>query len=134
MADSWQAAKPHKETTVRIATLDKLLEERELRAPIIIKIDVEDNEAAVLRGARGMIGRYRPAIVCEILPRAHNNKATVEALADLNYSAFAITVDGCFRFGADDFRLPRQFTDFLLLPSETLDPSVMFIPARSEQA
>ena len=50
-------------------TVDTFLAERELKMPLVIKIDVEDHEAAVLRGAAKTITCYQPMIVCEILPR-----------------------------------------------------------------
>lgn len=135
---SWQARKPHEEFTVRIAKLDSYLSGRRLREPVTIKIDVEDHEAAVLRGAVETIRQYRPAIVCEILPRPvtgdnrpgretarpgeqHENAATLQALAAMGYTAFAITAEGYFRMPAADFKADRPFSDFLLLPDEDID-------------
>jgi len=49
-------------------------DEYEARHPMhvdVVKIDVEDFEADVLKGMRGIICRDRPFIVCEILPRLH---------------------------------------------------------------
>lgn len=135
---SWQARNPHEEFTVRTAKLDSYLSGRRLREPVTIKIDVEDHEAAVLRGATETIRHYRPAIVCEILPRAitrdnqpggeparpgeqHENAATLQVLADIGYTAFAITADGYFRMTAADFKGDRSFRDCLLLPDEDID-------------
>ena len=50
-AESWQARKKHKEIVVETAKLDTLLSKMALHSPVTIKIDVEDHEAAVLRGA-----------------------------------------------------------------------------------
>lgn len=133
-AESWQARKSHTALQVRTVTLDSFLSERPIRGPVTIKIDVEDHEAAVLRGAANTIRRYKPAIVCEILPRPkrkddrvgneilsrgeqHENAETLAILAELDYSAFAITADGYFRVGARDFREQRPFLNFLLLPT-----------------
>lgn len=98
---------------------------------VTIKIDVEDHEAAVLRGAATTIRKFKPLIVCEILPRPvragiphseqHGNAETVAVLGAMNYAAFAITPFGYFRFMPDDFVTARRFTDFLLLPSEYVD-------------
>jgi len=133
---SWQARKPHDEITVRTMKLDTFLACRPLQMPVVIKIDVEDHDAAVLRGAAETIARYRPMIVCEILPRSvrdpsnindnraideqHGNRATVAALDMLNYAAFAIKPNNYFRFAGDDFARPRSFTDFLLIPRERI--------------
>ncbi|HVZ53087.1 MAG TPA: FkbM family methyltransferase [Pseudolabrys sp.] len=138
--ESWQARKPHTALSVRTVTLDSFLSGRPLRGPVTIKIDVEDHEAAVLRGGADVIRKYKPAIVCEILPRPrrkndrvgneiisrgeqHENAETLAILAELNYSAFAITADGYFRVGARDFREDRPFLNFLLLPTDEIDAS-----------
>ena len=73
--DSWQARYPHTlETPVKVTTLDSFLGQREVRTPLVFKIDVEDFEASVLSGARETAARWRPRIICEILPRPHGNK------------------------------------------------------------
>ena len=131
---SWQARKEHDEISVPAMTLDTFLAERELKMPLVIKIDAEDHEAAVLRGAAKTITCYQPMIVCEILPRPlrdpnnlsddrpiaeqHENRATVAVVGALGYVAFAIKPNGYFRFFAEDFARARTFTDFLLIPSE----------------
>lgn len=38
--------------------------------PVLMKIDVESLEPAVLNGAAGLLQRSRPAVICEILPDA----------------------------------------------------------------
>ena len=128
VSDSWQAHQKHNEIQVEVARLDSFLGDRALTRPVIVKIDVEDHEAAVLRGASNVIGAYRPIIVCEILPRTHGNRTTVDVLDSLGYLSYAIVSDGCFRFARDDFSRERFFTDFLLLPKEKIDPSICFIP------
>jgi len=116
--DSWQARKGHISHRVPVARLDTLMADRALSAPVLMKIDVEDNEAAVISGARETIRKYRPTIVCEILPREHHNAATLDLLSELGYVAYAILAEGCFRVDAADFTRPRAFVDFLLVPKE----------------
>jgi FkbM family methyltransferase len=122
---SWQARKPHDEISIRTMSLDAFLAGRPLRTPVVIKIDVEDHEAAVLRGAAETIARYRPAIICEIWPNQHrdpnNPNDTIAVIEDLGYVAFAIKSNGYFRFSAEDFARPRAFYDFLLIPRERAD-------------
>ncbi len=142
-AESWQARKTHREVVVETAKLDTLLLNRTLRDPLTIKIDVEDHEANVLRGAAEAVRKHRPFIVCEILPRPirsggrigsevipdseqHGNAETVTVLGAMDYAAFAITPVGYFRFLPDDFASDRRFTDFLLLPAEWVGNARVF--------
>ena len=140
---SWQARKAHRELTVETAKLDTLLSNRSMHGPVTLKIDVEDHEAAVFRGAVETIRKFRPFIVCEILPRPvrpggrvgievipdseqHGNAETARLIAEMNYVALAITPVGYFRFSAGDFKTDRTFTDFLLLPNECLEDRRMY--------
>jgi FkbM family methyltransferase len=75
--NSWQARQEHSEILVEVTRLDSFLGGRVLKRPVVAKIDVEDHEAAVLRGAVNMIGTCKPIIVCEILPRPHANRETI---------------------------------------------------------
>lgn len=52
--------------TIPITTLDKDVEENQLPAPDLIKIDIEGWELQALRGARGLIDRYKPALYLEM--------------------------------------------------------------------
>jgi FkbM family methyltransferase len=135
---SWQARQAHRELDVETARLDTLLSGEVLRIPVTLKIDVEDHEAAVLRGAAETIRKFRPFIVCEILPRPfrtgslagaevvpwseqHGNAETARLIAEMNYGALAITAVGYFRFSQPDFPVDRPFTEFLLVPMEYFD-------------
>ena len=61
---------------VQVRRLDEVLSPTRLRAhaapdaPVLVKIDVESHEPAVLQGASRWWDRVRPALVCEILPGA----------------------------------------------------------------
>jgi FkbM family methyltransferase len=62
------------------------------RAPVFVKIDVEGHEAAVLRGARGLICRARPALFVEVIgdlddPRSES-RAMATCLAAEGYRAY----------------------------------------------
>ena len=137
-ATSWQARKRHRQLTVPIMTLDRLLHGRTLREPLLIKIDVEDHEAAVLRGAVATIGRYRPHILCEILPRPkgdlsapddrpgcerHENRETSAVLAELRYCAIDVKTQSTI----DDLAAQRTSTDFLLVPREHVSTAIKVV-------
>ena len=104
----------------------------------LIKIDVEDFEADVLRGMVGIVRRDQPFIVCEILPRnrEHKNERTLRALESLDYTAYWMTPSGYIRVSRFDFE--RDSTNFLLspvsVPAEVLsDPNPLW-EARQRQA
>jgi FkbM family methyltransferase len=116
-----------REIPVMVKRLDSFLE-MPLPAPVTIKLDVEDFEYAVLKGAKQTIAKYRPYIVCELLPREHHNAVTINIIFELDYAPFAITRDGCFRMSREDFTRERPFRDFVLIPSERVAPNQMFVP------
>jgi hypothetical protein len=80
----------------------------------VLKIDVEDFEAAVLRGMSETILGGRPFIICEILPRQHKNAETRDILESLGYASYWITPSGFNRVSS--FGFERQLCDFLLSP------------------
>lgn len=125
--DSWQARGKSSVFTVPVTTMDLALAGLESGERVLIKIDVEDFEAAVLAGGKAAIARLRPWLICEILPRQHGNRKTLYLLQALDYATFAIARDGLFRFSPDDFSSPRAFTDFLLLPAG-LATGLNFLP------
>ncbi|ROQ01040.1 FkbM family methyltransferase [Stella humosa] len=79
---------------VRLARLDAVLPPAGWDGgPVVLKLDVETHEPAVLAGARGWLDRARPAIVCEILPGT-DPAALPTLLADSGYRHFALAPDG----------------------------------------
>jgi len=68
---------------VRVAQLDTLVLERQLNRVDLIKIDVDGQEARVLRGARGTLERFRPTLFFELTP------SVVEAGGDSVEELFA---------------------------------------------
>jgi FkbM family methyltransferase len=132
-ADSWQAASPAvRSVDVKCTTLDSFFTACGWpAAPCLLKIDVEDFEAGVLRGARSLISRCRPWMVCEILPREHHNRETLALITELKYVPFAVTANGLFRMAASDFSRPRELKDFLLLPAEKIPPDAFYLPVES---
>jgi FkbM family methyltransferase len=133
-ADSWQTREKKVETfEVRCITLDMFAAANQLPAgAVALKIDVENFEAAVLRGGKTFISDRRPWIVCEILAnqetdsvtglKRNKNEEVLALVAELGYAPFAITSDGFFRMTATDFARPRQMKDFLLTPAEKIPP------------
>ena len=119
VSDSWQSRKGSPRLEVEAVRFD----EYETRHPMrvdLIKIDVEDFEADVLEGMKGIITRDQPFIVCEILPRRHGNQRTRKVVEALNYQPYWITPAGYIKVPRFDFGR-GNFTDFLLSPVCTPD-------------
>lgn len=75
----------------RVARLDSLVLERQLERVDFIKIDVDGQEAQVLRGARGTLRRFRPPVLFELTPTAveaggESIEELFGALLDLGYT------------------------------------------------
>jgi FkbM family methyltransferase len=63
----------------------------------LLKVDVEGAEEQVLAGARGIIAKHRPDIVCELLETASGSEAAAllrDMLTPLGYRAYVLTPDG----------------------------------------
>ena len=82
--------------TVRVpsVTLDAFVRERGLDAVDLVKIDVEGGEPAVLRGAAGVLARFRPDIVCEVLSATNAADELAEILRPLGYAFHLLTAEG----------------------------------------
>lgn len=80
------------ELEVRTATLDSLYEEGIIRPPSFIKMDVEGAEHAALRGARGLLERFRPVILLSEHGTAQHEQCG-ELLRSLGYD-IEVLLDG----------------------------------------
>jgi FkbM family methyltransferase len=138
LPEAWAQHDNVREFEIQCTTLDAFAAAQRLPAgACCLKIDVENHEAAVLRGGKQFIGSRRPWIVCEILPnqeidpatqiRRNNNFEIVALVQELGYAPFAITGDGFFRMTADDFTRPRGLKDFLLVPKEKVSGDVSYL-------
>jgi FkbM family methyltransferase len=138
-SNSWQFYEKKVEALeIKCTTLDTFAAENELPGgPCCLKIDVENCEAAVLRGGKKFIASRRPSIVCEILPceefdpatrtKRNNNKETLALAQELDYATFAITADGYFRMNTADFSRSRSLKDFVLMPREKIANDICFL-------
>lgn len=84
---------------------DELLQKIRLESVSIIKIDVEGAELEVLKGLARTISRYKPYIICEILPvydenaesgkfRARRQREIERLIAENDYVMYRIHEDG----------------------------------------
>ncbi|MEP6669614.1 MAG: FkbM family methyltransferase [Chthoniobacter sp.] len=138
-AQSWQTREPTIEKIdVQCTTLDRFAASNALPAGFCcLKIDVENHEAAVLRGGQEFIRTRRPWIVCEILygqkvhpttgERMNDNREILEMIEELAYVPLAVTSEGFFRTSLADFDRSRTFKDFLLLPTEAMPANASYL-------
>ena len=123
--DSWQSRNPHQKHIIQTETLDSIVASHKIqeKANILIKIDVEDFEASVLKGMIKTIHKYKPVIICEILKREHKNKDLLNIVYDINYFVLAIKSTGIFKLEKKYFLKKRSFRDFMLIPKTVLNKS-----------
>jgi FkbM family methyltransferase len=84
--------------SVGVRPLDDVLDHRAISGRVVVKIDVEGSELAVLRGAQSLIADRRPAILFEVNPRAareagYEPRDIITFLAQSGYSRFAELLD-----------------------------------------
>lgn len=86
----------HQTYTVQMTSLDAWLAANPQPRIDLIKIDVEGNEPAVIRGACTTLDRYRPELVVEIYEGSRPGFSAlqlIEAIAEMGYEPFVL-VDG----------------------------------------
>lgn len=109
-------------TTVMSVTIDDWAQNADLGATPridIIKIDVQGLESAVLRGARKVMIRFRPIIICEFEERWLRDSGTSSVelkrmLRELSYSANRITSYGLSQVATDEV---HSFENLVLVPA-----------------
>jgi len=90
---------------------------------LFIKMDVEGHENQALKGARKLLESRRPVILCEILPGVAKTGEIAAILEGVQYELLAICREGIFRVSAADMDKKRHYTDYLLIPEESLRAS-----------
>jgi FkbM family methyltransferase len=84
-------------------------------SPILLKIDVEGAEPKLLQSLEGLIGRYRPDLIIEVLPVTEAALNELQFVRDGSYRMFQIRPEGLEereRFIATGYR------DYVLLPAQ----------------
>lgn len=83
-----------KHVPVSVVTLDRVVAEHEISRVDLIKLDTERTEHDVLAGARHLLTRDRPEIICEVWPDADNQQQLENILRPLGYRFYHLLPDG----------------------------------------
>lgn len=106
---------------IPIDILDNVVGEGD--GPVVMKIDVEGFEAAVMRGGRKLFSQQRPDVICEILPRSSDFKDIEMMLRSNEYRFYQINDEGlrlCDQIDPSNGGRDWLFTVRKELPSELL--------------
>ena len=79
---------------VRVTTLDDFVSENGIERVDVVKIDTEGTARMVIAGARRMLARDAPLLMCEILHAVDSDTAAAPLLKDLGYRPFLLTEAG----------------------------------------
>jgi FkbM family methyltransferase len=103
----------HYDDGVRIAfeSLDRLCADLEEGERVLIKIDVEGTEDAVLGHGARVLRELQPDVVCELLPAANTAAAVTQALSVAPYRFYKICGDALVRH--DRLEPDARFHDWL---------------------
>lgn len=91
---AFSASAAHRALSVPVRTLDQLLKDVGLPGRVVMKIDVEGSERAMLVGAREFLAAKRPVLLIEINPASAQASGSsagelVATLGELGYLGFA---------------------------------------------
>lgn len=120
---SLQPCQPNmKETKVRCVTIDEWARSADLGSPAridLMKIDVQGLEAKVLQGARQVLERFRPVIVCEFEERWLRGTGTSSVelkrmLSEMGYTTNRVSSAGLVPVAADQ---AHGFENLILVPA-----------------
>ena len=79
--------------SVRALTIDSFVNENNIPKIDLIKIDTEGNEYMILKGAKDVLKRDKPMIICEVL-KGRTESFLNSILEDMGYKFFWITSKG----------------------------------------
>jgi FkbM family methyltransferase len=96
---------------VRTTTLDTYVRERDLGPVTLLKVDVEGHEPEVLRGARCLLERQAPVVLCELenrhlVPRGEAVHQVVGYMRSLGYACFVMSHEQLALLPVDRVAIP----------------------------
>lgn len=106
-----------------IVDFQLLCEASFVRAPVVVKIDVEGHELEVLQGACELLDRYRPLVIFESIEMADADKTRTRAVKSLltarGYSLYLQRGSILIPRGVTDLQ-EGLVSDFLAIPTEVI--------------
>lgn len=106
------------EVIVQGVTLDKFIDEYNISKVDFIKMDTEATEDKVLKGAKNLIFRDKPLILCEVLPNKIERELN-EFFKDMDYKYYMVSEKGLIKKKR--------------IEGETKSPNYLFIPKEKEK-
>ena len=106
-------------------SLDEYMAQHDIPVVDLMKIDVEGGELQAFQGARNMLSRVRPLLICEVLdwvtrPWGYEAREIVERLKAEGYQWFDFRDDGGLERHAPRDTYP-EVRNYLAVPQEKLE-------------
>jgi FkbM family methyltransferase len=110
---AFSGAGDHDVAEVEVCTLDEILSGYDFDALMVVKIDVEGSEVAVLEGARRTIERLRPPLLIELNPwsaaaAGKSASEVLECIEGLGYRSYQVIGSQTGPTGAKSVPLDKQ--------------------------
>ncbi|HSI34828.1 MAG TPA: FkbM family methyltransferase [Tepidisphaeraceae bacterium] len=105
------------EVPVKLVTLDQFAADKGLTKIDLMKIDVESAEVLVLSGARGVLRRDRPAMICEVLSGGEGGPLE-KLMSDFDYRYFWVGPGGLYENEHLEGDPQEKYRMQLMLPEE----------------
>lgn len=98
-------------TKVKVFQLDKFAQENGVEKIDLMKVDTETTEPDVLIGAKGLLGKHQPDIICEVLAGRAEGQKLKEILTPFGYDFYLLTHDGAIK--KDEIEGHPEFLNYL---------------------
>lgn len=113
---------PVQQVVVQTIALDEYLNRNQIDKVDLMKVDAEGAEIQIFNGAKTLLSRYRPLVICEVLdkvtlPWGYPAHRIVEHLQAYEYGWFEILPDGSLRPHQPRNEYPEG-RNFLAVPHE----------------
>ena len=114
---------PVQQVMVQTIALDEYLHRNQIDKVDLLKVDAEGAEIQIFNGAKTLLSRLRPTVICEVLdkvtkPWGYHAREIVERLRAYEYGWFEILPDGSLLPHHPRKEYPEEVRNFLAVPLE----------------